>query len=308
VAEGFVPGNAPDELDSTIGDILLSVADAQRGEQLMWEGFPGRGDELTVYLFYYSTIDGARAARGYSLLDLFEQYFTLLPSYKRPGPDFRHIKPVYGYIPAHHSLRRAEANLLRGVLPVGDAAAQQSPLTFCGFGSHVRNLGRTAQLLNFALEQELLEPATLGNINAFQVNVSLNWVFSRFMQPWGRPHDVNRLQNLFLDVLNELGVDLATRFFQDRMRWSDYHPMIFGVLRRYPWILVDSWHVLGPRGMAQWAADYIAFSIAAVQAGLARIAGDGVERVLTGVLTTIVPRIGLRLRAAYAEWRAMGWM
>ncbi|NJM05273.1 hypothetical protein HC891_02105 [Candidatus Gracilibacteria bacterium] len=250
VAEGFVQGSAPDELDSSLGDILLSVADAQHGEQLMWEGFPGRSDELTVYLFYYSTIDAQRAARGYSLLDLFEQYFTLLPTYKRPGPDFRHLKPVYGYIPARHSLRRAEAPLLRGVLPVGDAAAQQSPLTFCGFGSHVRNLERTAHLLNFTLDKGLLEPGDLQQINAFQANVSLNWVFSRFMQPWGRPHDVNRLQNLFLEVLNELGVDLATRFFQDRMRWSDYHR---GFWRATP-LPVDSSRLVACAGATRDAA------------------------------------------------------
>ena len=42
------------------------------------------------------------------LLDLFEDYFTLLPTYKRPGPEFQHLKPVYGYIPARHSMRRQE--------------------------------------------------------------------------------------------------------------------------------------------------------------------------------------------------------
>ena len=26
----------------------------------MWEGFPGRGDELTVYLFYYDTVGQRR--------------------------------------------------------------------------------------------------------------------------------------------------------------------------------------------------------------------------------------------------------
>ena len=34
-----------------------------------------------------------------SLMQLFEDYFALLPTYKRPGPGFRHHKPVYGYIP-----------------------------------------------------------------------------------------------------------------------------------------------------------------------------------------------------------------
>jgi lycopene cyclase CruA len=318
VAAGFAPGDAPDEYDPTLGDILVSVADAQRGEQLMWEGFPGRDDELTVYLFYYSTIatagEGSPAAGlrqdapRYSLLDLFEQYFTLLPSYKRPGPDLRHVKPVYGYIPARHSLRAQEAPLLRGVLPVGDSAAQQSPLTFCGFGSHVRNLGRTTGLLDYALRRDLLGPGQLAEINAFQVNVSLNWVFSRFMHPWGKADDVNRLQNIFLEVLDELGVALATRFFRDRMRWSDYHPMIFGVLRRFPQILPVSLGVLGPQGMLQWALDYLRFSASAAGATAARAAGPAIERALYAQAERAAPAGALRLRAAYAEWRAMGWV
>ncbi len=56
VASGFATGHAKDEHDPRVGDILISVADAQRGQQYMWEGFPGRGDELTVYLFYYDTL------------------------------------------------------------------------------------------------------------------------------------------------------------------------------------------------------------------------------------------------------------
>lgn len=258
VAAGFVPGQADDEHNPRVGDILISIADAQRGQQYMWEGFPGRGDNLTVYLFYYDTLQGS-GARGQgpgntnpnpkpqapspifqgsrlspSLMQLFEDYFALLPTYKRPGPDFRHIKPVYGYIPARHSVRRQEAPLLRGVLPVGNSAAQQSPLTFCGFGSHVRNLARTTTLLQSALRHDLLEPAHLHPISAYQVNVSLNWIFSRFMQPWRGPADVNRLQNVFLRVLNDLGVDLARRFFRDRMRWGDYRRMILGHVLALP--------------------------------------------------------------------------
>jgi lycopene cyclase CruA len=314
VADGFAIGDGPQEYQPDLGDILISVADAQAGEQMMWEGFPGRDNEMTVYLFYYATITGREPVPEpdeppcYSLLELFEIYFKLLHTYKQPGPHFRHVKPVYGYIPARHSLNRSEAPLLRGVLPVGDSAAQQSPLTFCGFGSHVRNLDRTTSLLDYVLRHNLLNPGDLQHINAYQVNVSLNWVFSRFMHPWDRPHDVNRLQNVFLSALNELGVDHATRFFRDRMRWSDYHPMIFGVLRRFPYILPLAFRVLGPRGVARWAGDYLRFSAAAAVATGARAAGQGVETRFSTWSERLAPRLGLRLRASYAEWRAMGWV
>jgi lycopene cyclase CruA len=307
VAKGFAQGNGPQEYDPTLGDILVSVADSQGGEQMMWEGFPGRGDELTIYLFYYSAIRRS-SARDYSMLDLFEQYFSLLPTYKRPGPGFHHVKPVYGYIPARHSLRPQEAPLLRGVLPVGDSAAQQSPLTFCGFGSHVRNLRRTTGLLDYALRHDLLDSNHLAPINAFQANVSLNWIFSRFMEPWDQADDVNRLQNLFIRVLHEMGVEKATRFFQDRMRWADYHPMLLGMMWHYPGILLAAWKVLGIEGITQWMGDYARFSWTAATAAAARVAGRHAEQALTDIAERLAPALGLRLRARYAEWRSMGWL
>ena len=241
-------------------------------------------------------------------MQLFEDYFALLPTYKRPGPAFRHLKPVYGYIPARHSLRRQEAPLLRGVLPIGDSAAQQSPLTFCGFGSHVRNLRRTTALLHQALSEQLLEPAHLRSISAYQANVSLNWVFSRFMQPWGAAEDVNRLQNIFLTVLNDLGLDLARRFFRDQMRWGDYHRMVLGMFWRYPQIVGIAWRVLGMRGVRQWIGDYLAYTRAALAAWCGRRLGPGGRAALAVGLGRVAPALRLRLAARFAEWRAMGWM
>ena len=314
VVAGLQQGPAPDQHNPQVGDILLTVADAQRGQQYMWEGFPGRGDELTVYLFYYDTLDRARPGAPQtahpapvSLMQLFEDYFALLPTYKRPGPAFRHLKPVYGYIPARHSLRRQEAPLLRGVLPIGDSAAQQSPLTFCGFGSHVRNLGRTTGLLDEALRRGLTEPHHLRLVSPFQVNVSLNWVFSRFMQPWQSGQDVNRLQHVFLAVLNDLGHDLAQRFFRDQMRWGDYHRMVLGMFFRHPAVLLAAWRVLGAQGVWRWAVDYLAYSREAALASLGRRAGARARVGLAGLADRCAPGLALRLRARFAEWRAMGW-
>jgi lycopene cyclase CruA len=322
VAAGFVAGAARGEHNPRVGDILISVAHAQRGRQYLWEGFPGRGDEMTVYLFYYDTLtkdqrpktkDDMRSSlvlrpSSVNLMQLFEDYFALLPTYKRPGPEFHHIKPVYGYIPARHSLRRQEAPLLRGVLPIGDSAAQQSPLTFCGFGSHVRNLGRTTTLLRQALRADLISPAHLQPISAYQVNVSLNWVFSRFMQPWDAPDNVNRLQNVFLVVLNELGEDLARRFFRDQMRWRDYHRIVLGMFWREPRIVEIAWRVLGPSGVLRWIGDDLAYSRAAVAAWCGRGLGAGGRAALAAVLERAAPALGLRIRARFAEWRAMGWI
>jgi lycopene cyclase CruA len=156
------------DLNPETGDVLVSVAPNQGGRQLIWEGFPGRGGETTVYLFYYDQT-GATKAGKQSLLDLFEQYFTLLPTYKPLKPGWRHIKPVFGYIPARHG--RTGRTAARGLLCLGDSAAGQSPLTFCGFGSFVRHIGRVASLVSYALKHDLLEEKHLSAISPHQANL-----------------------------------------------------------------------------------------------------------------------------------------
>jgi lycopene cyclase CruA len=308
VASGFVEGSAPDEHNRHLGDILLTVADAQRTQQYMWEGFPGRDDELTIYLFYYDTLLPGLpvdARPTPTLLDLFEDYFALLPTYKRSTDAVHHHKPVYGYIPARHSLRRLEAPLLRGVVPIGDAAAQQSPLTFCGFGSHVRNLTRTADLLTVALAADLTDPDALRHVTPYQVNVSLNWVFSRFMQPWGEADDdVNRLQHHFMGVLSRYGTAFATRFFRDEMRWSDYHKMVLGMFFAYRPIVGIAFRVLKWAGVRQWIADYGRYSWAALMAAGGRMLGVARLRRWAPYLPA---RMRLALLATLEEWRVMGW-
>jgi lycopene cyclase CruA len=312
VAEGFVIGDAANEHNPKLGDILLTIADAQRTQQYMWEGFPGRGNELTIYLFYYDTLKPGvpvNARPTPTLLELFEDYFEHLESYKRSDGAVHHHKPVYGYIPARHSLRRLEAPLLRGVVPIGDAAAQQSPLTFCGFGSHVRNLGRTTMLLHEALTLGIDDPNGLRHVTPYQVNVSLNWVFSRFMQPWGDDDDdVNRLQHHFMAILQREGTDFATRFFRDEMRWSDYHKMVLGMFFAYRPIVGIAFRVLKRAGVQQWVADYLRFCWAALIAAKGRTMRRWFgQHTLHRIAADLPPRVRLALLAMLEEWRVMTW-
>ncbi len=152
-------------------------------------------------MFYY---DRVRPDAPQSLLDLFEQYFTLLPTYKEPGPDFAHLKPVYGFIPARYHDTRPGTGASRGVVSIGDAAAQQSPLTFCGFGSHTRNLRRITDTLRFCLTHDLLEGRHLRHAGAHQANLAPLWGLSRMMAhgTGGDVSAVNRVMNVFLGSLH----------------------------------------------------------------------------------------------------------
>ena len=92
VLEGLSLGSAPDEVDPSVGEILVTVDGVENGSQHVWEGFPGRTGETTVYLFTY-----ARADAPVSLLALYARFFAHLPSYKRGAA--RLVRPTFGFIP-----------------------------------------------------------------------------------------------------------------------------------------------------------------------------------------------------------------
>ncbi|MHB8646210.1 MAG: hypothetical protein ACYDAR_10530 [Thermomicrobiales bacterium] len=303
-ARGFRRGSGVRDVDPTTGEVLITIADVQEGRQLIWEGFPASDDAYTVYLFYYDRVDPAHPQ---SLLDLFERYFTLLPTYKEAGPEFAHLKPVYGFIPArYHDLRRG-TGAARGIISIGDAAAQQSPLTFTGFGSHTRNLQRITETLRYCLAHDLLEAEHLRHAGAHQANMAPLWGLSRMMahREGGDPAAVNRIMNVFLGALNDLGEETTRRFLRDTPAWREYTAMMLTTVRRQPWVLPALRRALGTRGLMQWFGDYGRFGLVS----LSRAAlGDplvGVRARLAAIIGRRFPAAGLALRARQWEWRAM---
>jgi lycopene cyclase CruA len=291
------------DLDPETGDVLVSVAPNQGGRQFIWEGFPGRGGESTVYLFYYDQT-GATKAGKQGLLDIFEQYFTLLPTYKPLRPGWRHIKPVFGYIPARHG--RTGRTAARGLLCLGDSAAGQSPLTFCGFGSFVRHIGRVASLTSYALKHDMLEEKHLSAISPHQANLRVAWVFSRFMQPWpGSDHaSVNRLMNVFCRALSEVGPAATRRFLQDRYTFSDYLRIMLTTARHYPAVFALTTRVLGARGLLKWAADIAAFAANDGLRALSTAIGTKSTRKLERLAHRLSSTLALKLQALRSTWDA----
>jgi lycopene cyclase CruA len=291
------------EADSATGEVLMSVAGVQGGRQLIWEGFPGRNGQTTVYLFYYDRT-GRNEARKQGLLDLFEQYFALLPSYKQLRPGGRHVRPVYGYIPAKHG--RSGKTSARGLLCLGDSAAGQSPLTFCGFGSFVRHVGRVSALVAYALKHDLLEEPHLRRISPHQANLRVAWVFSRLMQPWSStdPACVNRLMNVFCGALYDLGPDTTVRFLQDRYTFREYLRIMLTTARRHPEVVPLMVRVLGPLGLLEWLSDMAAFATDDIVRGFqARIGQRWLKAERWAA--RVSPGLRLRLAAMRTLWRAL---
>ncbi|GHO88740.1 hypothetical protein [Dictyobacter formicarum] len=184
----------------------------------------------------------------------------MLPDYKDTSA-VEILKPVYGFIPAGYNITlpwQPEAKVLAydRVLSLGDAAAFQSPLTFCGFGSYVRNLQRITTLLAQALKSNCLSAAELNQIRASEAVPAVARAFSKFMI--AKPEhvetawQVNETLNVFCRVLQQLGPRVTNDFFKDRVGWLDYTRIVLHTPHYYPRIYALALKTLTPTEIVGW--------------------------------------------------------
>lgn len=258
VARGFVKGDAADEVDFSVGEILVSTEDCTDGRQLIWEGFAGspRKDEYTTYLFFYDSVD---SPADKSLFALFEEYFEKLPTYKRPSESWSIVKPVYGYIPSihHRQWDNAKRTASDRILLVGDAAGLSSPLTFCGFGSHVRNIRRLTSLTETALREDRLDSASLSGINAYEANVSQMASLAEFMRPMPKSEAkvVNETMNAVMMALGRLHKEVRREMFQDRVKFASFRKVLKETAIIHPKVFRLMFEHLGVKGAFWWVAN-----------------------------------------------------
>ncbi|WP_225910624.1 NAD(P)/FAD-dependent oxidoreductase [Thermoleptolyngbya sichuanensis] len=263
VERGFEPG----VWDARYGDVLFSHGDISRGRQLIWELFPGRGEELTFYLFHYHQVHPDNPG---SLLEMYEDFFAILPEYRRCDLDkLTWRKATFGYIPGHFSGIKSDRRVaFDRLIAIGDAASLQSPLVFTGFGSLVRNLPRLTDLLDTALRHDLLQARHLEQIRAFQSNIAVTWLFSKGMMvptgKWVAPQRVNAMLNTFFGILADEDPQVSDRFIKDRAGWVPFNRMALKAARTNPALLLWIWELAGPADLLRWVGSYLSFTLAAL--------------------------------------------
>ncbi len=261
-------GFAPEVWDQNYGDVLNSHGDISRGRQLIWELFPGGNGELTFYLFHYHQVHPENPG---SLLEMYEDFFNILPEYRRC--DMEQLvwkKPTFGYIPGHFSTSDRDRTIaFDRLVAIGDAASLQSPLIFTGFGSLVRNLERLTTLLNTALQHDLLTANHLNQIRAYQSNISVTWLFSKgMMVPTGKtlpPQRINSMLNTFFGLLAEEPPEVADTFIKDRTDWATFTRLALIAARKNPALLIWIWEMAGSKDMIRWLGSYWSFNIDALR-------------------------------------------
>lgn len=249
--------------DSTYGDVLFSHGDISRGRQLIWELFPARDKELTIYLFHYHQVHPDNPG---SLLAMYEDFFYILPEYRRCNLDkLTWRKPTFGYIPGYFSLGKDDRRVaFDRLVAIGDAASLQSPLVFTGFGSLIRNLSRLTHLLHVALRHDLLKARHLNQIRAFQSNVAVTWLFSKgMMVPTGKsvpPARINSMLNTFFGILEAESADTADRFIKDRATWGEFNRMALTAASKNPALLSWIWQLAGTWDLLRWVGSYLNYT------------------------------------------------
>ena len=263
VKSGFPPG----VWDSDYGDVLNSHGDISRGRQLIWELFPAAEEELTIYLFHYHQVHPDNPG---SLLEMYEDFFTILPEYRRCDMEaLQWKKATFGYIPGHFSVGdRDRAVAFDRLLALGDAASLQSPLVFTGFGSLIRNLDRVTTLLETALKHDLLQAKHLNQVRAYQSNVAVTWLFSKgMMVPTGKtlpPQRINAMLNTFFGLLANEPPQVADTFIKDRAGWLLFNRLALKAAWMNPALIAWIWEQAGAKDFFRWVGSYLSFTLDAM--------------------------------------------
>lgn len=135
-------------------------------------------------MFTYVDADSSRG----SIAEMLDDYLDLLPRYSG-------AQGKSGEVPDVDSLEASRA--LCGLFPcytdsplpvkfdrvvqVGDTSGLQSPLSFGGFGSLLRHLGRITDGLSEALEADLTTKEDLDALQPYLPSLSTMWLFQKAM-------------------------------------------------------------------------------------------------------------------------------
>jgi lycopene cyclase CruP len=241
--------------EKTTGDLIYTFTPIQRKCQYFWEAFPAQ-DGRTTYLFTYLDPHPERL----SMSELVEDYLTLLPEYQDIDLDQIIFKRfLFGIFPA---FQESPLQLpWDRILPIGDSSGSQSPLSFGGFGSMVRHLNRLALGIQEALTTDSLTHTALAQLNPYQPNLSVTWLFQKTMSvsvgSKPDPNQINQLLSTIFQVMIELGDEVAKPFLQDVIQFSGLTQTLWQVSRQHPQLVAKLLTQLDPWTVMIWLGHYL---------------------------------------------------
>lgn len=237
------------------GDLITSFTPIKNQCQYFWEAFPAR-EGRTTYLFTYLDAHPSRP----NLEDLFEDYLTLLPDYQQVSLEqLTFLRALFGFFPCYKdSPLRFSWNR---TLPVGDSSGSQSPLSFGGFGAMVRHLSRLAQGISDALAADLLDSKSLGQLQPYQPNLSVTWLFQKSMSVGVRqtlpPNKINEVLSTIFADMEALGDDVLRPFLQDVVQFPALAKTMARTSTHHPLLVASILPQVGLSSVASWTRHFI---------------------------------------------------
>ena len=195
------------------GDLIYSFTPIINYCQYFWEAFPAR-DGRTTYMFSYLDANPERPSLEYFM----SEYLRLLPEYQKVELEQLEFQRfLFGFFPAY---KDSPIKLpFNRILPVGDSAGGQSPVSFGGFGAMVRHLQRLTDGIDAALKAETLNQNDLHLLQPYQPNISVTWLFQQTMSvevnKKVNPQQINNLMSGVFQVMERLGDRVLKPFLQD---------------------------------------------------------------------------------------------
>ena len=254
-AEGF-PNN-------DTGDLIYSFTPIINNCQYFWEAFPAR-DGRTTYMFSYLDANPQRPSLEYFM----EEYLRLLPEYQNVELEQLEFKRfLFGFFPAYkNSPIKLKSDR---ILPVGDSAGGQSPVSFGGFGAMVRHLKRLTNGINEALTVDKLSSKDLNLLQPYQPNISVTWLFQQTMSvevgKEANPEQINDLMSGVFSTMDRLGDDVLKPFLQDVIQFA---PLAKTLPQVNPKLVLPLLPQIGINSLANWLVHY--FNLA-LYSGLCRV-------------------------------------
>jgi lycopene cyclase CruP len=245
--------------ESNSGDLIYSFTPVVNQCQYFWEAFPAK-DGRTTYLFTYVDASADRM----SLTKLFGEYFRLLPEYQGVNlEDIEFKRALYGFFPCYK-----DSPLVmpwNRILAVGDSSGLQSPLSFGGFGAMLRHLDRLVEGICGALEVDCLAKRDLAQIQAYQPNLSVTWLFQKTMSVgMGQRIPADQINWLLAEVfaaMAGLGDGVLRPFLQDVVQFGALSRTLWAATLRQPSIAIKVLPQVGVVALVEWMGHFLSLGM-----------------------------------------------
>ncbi|CAA0825071.1 Lycopene beta/epsilon cyclase protein [Striga hermonthica] len=247
--------------ENTKSDVIVSSASVKRvGQsvaQYFWEAFPAGSGPLdrTTYMFTYLYPEPECPL----LEELLEDYWELMPKYQGVSlDDLEVLRVIYGIFPTYRDSPLPAA--FDRVLQFGDSSGIQSPVSFGGFGSLTRHLGRLSAGIYEAVNGNYLDAQSLSLLNPYMPNLSASWLFQRAMSAKRGSNVsstfINELLHANFESMQKLGDPVLRPFLQDVIQFGPLVKTLGLVMVTRPLIIPSIFKQVGLPVLVDWSGHF----------------------------------------------------